>query len=384
MIGSPWDEASPAPVSSVNGQQGDVVLTAEDVGADATGAADAAISAHVGAADPHPGYPLRSERGAANGYAGLDGDGKVVQEPASASATPTANAIARASAGGKLDAWITAASTSAQGLVQLAADAEAASNKAVSGTDSRLANARAPTAHAASHQNGGSDEIATASATANAIPKASAAGKLDSGWGGAANTLATLDGSTLVPTAQQGTGSADSTKFLRGDRTWATALQGGLGSTDNALVRADGTGGLTAQGSNCTLDDSGNLKLANRGLTQPIAPSAWSGSTSNHDLPIPSWATTTGKYTAYVRVRVQQNATTTSFHARTHQVELTYNGSAWSLDGTVQDPAIGALAVTMGWSISSTNLRLALSGLGGGNSGNVGMLFLDFVYYGAL
>lgn len=48
--------------------------------------------------------------------------------------------------------------------------------------DSRLTNARTPTAHAASHQNGGGDEIATATAAANAIPKAGAGGTLAMGW----------------------------------------------------------------------------------------------------------------------------------------------------------------------------------------------------------
>ncbi len=38
-----------------------------------------------------------------------------------------------------------------------------------------------------------------------------------------------------------------------------TALVGGLGSTDNRLLRADGTGGQTAQGSAVTVDDSGNV-----------------------------------------------------------------------------------------------------------------------------
>jgi hypothetical protein len=37
-------------------------------------------------------------------------------------------------------------------------------------------------AHAASHQNGGGDEVATVTAGANAIPKAGAGGKLDVGW----------------------------------------------------------------------------------------------------------------------------------------------------------------------------------------------------------
>lgn len=39
-----------------------------------------------------------------------------------------------------------------------------------------------PAAHATSHQNGGSDEVATATAGANAIPKAGAGGTLAAGW----------------------------------------------------------------------------------------------------------------------------------------------------------------------------------------------------------
>lgn len=36
---------------------------------------------------------------------------------------------------------------------------------------------------------------------------------------------------------------------------------GNLGTTDNAVVRTDGTGGSSVQGSNATIDDSGNLNL---------------------------------------------------------------------------------------------------------------------------
>lgn len=42
-------------------------------------------------------------------------------------------------------------------------------------------------------------------------------------------------------------------------RATLAALGGGLGGADNRLLRADGTGGATAQGSVATLDDSGNL-----------------------------------------------------------------------------------------------------------------------------
>ncbi|TPJ83830.1 hypothetical protein FJ422_16285 [Mesorhizobium sp. B2-6-3] len=42
-------------------------------------------------------------------------------------------------------------------------------------------------------------------------------------------------------------------------RAKIAALGGALGANDNRLLRADGTGGATAQGSAATLDDSGNL-----------------------------------------------------------------------------------------------------------------------------
>lgn len=55
-------------------------------------------------------------------------------------------------------------------------------NPYVSNDDARMTDSRAPTAHAASHKHGGSDEVATATAGANEIPKAGAGGKLDNAW----------------------------------------------------------------------------------------------------------------------------------------------------------------------------------------------------------
>ncbi len=49
-------------------------------------------------------------------------------------------------------------------------------------TDPRFSDARTPTAHATSHKHGGSDEVATATAAANAIPKAGSGGTLAAGW----------------------------------------------------------------------------------------------------------------------------------------------------------------------------------------------------------
>ncbi|MCF1744610.1 hypothetical protein [Paradevosia shaoguanensis] len=54
---------------------------------------------------------------------------------------------------------------------------------------------------------------------------------------------------------------SDTTGELIGDGGIALAnlLRGALGGTDNRLLRSDGTGGVTGQGSAATLDDSGNL-----------------------------------------------------------------------------------------------------------------------------
>ena len=79
-------------------------------------------------------------------------------------------------------ALVDLATDEAVGVVELATDGEDAAGKVVQGNDGRLDNARTPTAHAASHQNGGADEVATATPAANAIPKAGAGGDLDAGW----------------------------------------------------------------------------------------------------------------------------------------------------------------------------------------------------------
>lgn len=62
-----------------------------------------------------------------------------------ATATPGVNAIPKSDAGGKLDGWVTDATTSVKGKVQLATSGEASATKAVIGTDARLSDARAPT-----------------------------------------------------------------------------------------------------------------------------------------------------------------------------------------------------------------------------------------------
>ena len=57
----------------------------------------------------HTQYQLTSEKGAASGYASLDGSTKVVEDPANATATPTASKIPIADGSGTLNSWVTGA-----------------------------------------------------------------------------------------------------------------------------------------------------------------------------------------------------------------------------------------------------------------------------------
>jgi hypothetical protein len=82
-------------------------------------------------------------------------------------------------------------------------------------------------------------------------------GSLMEGGGTAAFTF---DGSGHV--TKIGQDSPSSGQFLKWDgakAVWDAAALSGLGSTDNALLRADGSGGATAQGSSIVIDDSDNM-----------------------------------------------------------------------------------------------------------------------------
>lgn len=63
-------------------------------------------------------------KAAASGLASLDSSSKVVQDPANATATATASKIPIADGSAKLDTWITDATTSAKGKVELAVASE--------------------------------------------------------------------------------------------------------------------------------------------------------------------------------------------------------------------------------------------------------------------
>ena len=61
--------------------------------------------------------------------------------------------------GDNVDLVARAATESVTGVAELAADGESAAGKVVQGNDARLSDARTPTAHAASHADGGADEL---------------------------------------------------------------------------------------------------------------------------------------------------------------------------------------------------------------------------------
>jgi methionine-rich copper-binding protein CopC len=97
-------------------------------------------------------------KAAASGLASLNGSSKVVQDPANATATPTASKIVMADAGGLVDGWVSSGSAAVTPSLRAIGTGAL---EACAGNDSRLGNDRNPTAHASSHATGG-DVIPTA------------------------------------------------------------------------------------------------------------------------------------------------------------------------------------------------------------------------------
>jgi hypothetical protein len=180
-----------------------------------------AVATHAAAGDPHPAYQRESEKGAAGGYAGLDGSSKLA---------------------GAQQKYGSAANTAAEG------------------NDVRLSDARAPLAHATTHKSGGSDpikldELAAPTDVTTLNASASAHGLMQKFPGGTANFLR-ADGAFAAPTVaahatSHKSGGSDPIKLdelaaptdvttLNADTTKHGLMQKDPGGTTNFL-RADGT-----------------------------------------------------------------------------------------------------------------------------------------------
>ena len=184
--------------------------------------------------------------------------------------------------------------TNSAGVIGLAYSSSATPGYPVEANDSRLSNNRNPTAHAVNHQHGGSDEVATATPAANAVPKAGGGGKLGSGWlpdptistlGGVRSAVCNptsekvsainTDGTVTCSTDQTSAGGGVSTSALTdlaGTKTSATVLNIGANCSTSAPCRVGfGTaaktftaaGTLTISGTSaggtahCWVDDNG-------------------------------------------------------------------------------------------------------------------------------
>lgn len=163
--------APSAPVTSVNGETGAVTLDADDIDDSATTnkfATAAELAAIATAVQPGD----LDDVAFSGAYADLSG-------------TPTIPTTFDDLADGTTNKAFTA--TEKTKLSGIAAGAEVNVNAdwtAVTG-DAEILNKPstfAPSAHAASHQHGGADEVATATPGANAIVKALGSGKIDNAW----------------------------------------------------------------------------------------------------------------------------------------------------------------------------------------------------------
>jgi hypothetical protein len=210
-------------------------------------------------------------------------------------------------------------------------------NKYVTDADSRNSDARTPTAHAASHQDGGSDEVATITPGNGAIPKATSSGKLtanwvpdvigDSGSGGAHG---------LVPAPASGDAAAG--KFLKADGTFAVPPNSGGTVTTVSVTTANGVSGSVA---NATTTPAITLTLG------AITPSSVAASGAVSGSNITSGGNVTGN-AATVTTNANLTGPITSSGNATSVASQTGTGTKFVMDTspTLVTPDVGVATAT--------------------------------------
>lgn len=160
----------------------------------------------------------------------------------------------------------------------LTVDLGTTANTACAGNDARLTNARTPLSHASSHKHGGSDEVAVSSAAANAIPKANSSGVLDIGWfplGTTGTTLCVGNDTRLTnartPTAHaatHGTGSTDPITIAESQVTnLVTHLAAKVDTAGSGLTKSSTTLSLSNQAASTLMGNNTGSSAAPTGLT---------------------------------------------------------------------------------------------------------------------
>lgn len=214
-------------------------------------ALDADLAAHLADADPHPTLQRESEKGVANGYAGLGADGKVpsAQLPASGAAD-----------------WDSITNKPATFAPTIGATAVTA----VAGNDARLSDARTPTAHTHDDRYYTESEVDTALGTkqasnANLTTIAGLTPTTDnfivaaaSAW--ASRTPAQAKTSLGLVKADVGLGNVDNTSDAAKPVSTATqaALDGKAATTHNH----DATYAALSHTHNASAIDAGTLDIA--------------------------------------------------------------------------------------------------------------------------
>jgi hypothetical protein len=130
----------------------------------------------------------------------------------------------------------------------------------ISGAPGSWPSTFAPSAHASTHQNGGSDEVATATPGANAIPKAGSGGTLATGWIPTLNQNTTGTASNLSGTPALPNGTTATTQSQAdGSTKLATTsyVDTGLGTKAASSASTTVNGQACTLGSTCTVGVTG-------------------------------------------------------------------------------------------------------------------------------